>query len=321
MPSKPHPPYSRNTKIFIALFIAFLLAVNLCVFIYAYPVTFRLDGGGNLAKDFSAYYRGAYSLWHNPGDIYTRGILNDGETIINPHPQDYKYFPNFLILVSPFQFFSYHNGLIAFDIFQFVLLPFMALMLYRLLYKKGLAAILVVAAFVFLPFPLPHWGPVATYFWQWAEGQGKVFETFLFVLSFYLGFTGKPKASGVTFAFAAFDPRFGLLGLPLFLFYNKNRMGAAVKTGVVALIISNIILFYPATALGFWNMIFNRGFGTAMYAYAFIPFFTLVTLIAANAKEIVSILSKTLHRRQTSSRMLYKCNVGKITLASPLEVA
>ena len=304
MPSNSNPQYySRNTKIFIAFFIALLLAVNLCVFIYAYPETFRLDDNGNLAKDFSAYYTGAYRLWHNSGSIYTRGILNDGETIINPHPQDYKYLPNFLILVSPFLFFSYHTGLIAFDIFQLALLPLMALMLYQLLYKKGLAAILVVSAFVFLPFPLPHWGPVATYFWQWAEGQGKVFETFLFVLSFYLGFTGKPKISGVAFAFAAFDPRFGLLGLPLFLFYNKTDQGAAVKTGLIALVLSNIVLFYPATALGFWNMIFNRGLGTGMYAYAFIPFFTIIALIAVNTKEMATILSKTLHRRQISRRI------------------
>ena len=288
----PHPPCTGKTKIFIALFMAILIGINLLVFTLAYPQTFTLDGGGTLAKDFSAYYIGAYRLWHDPSNVYTRGFINDGEPAINPPPQDYKYFPSFLLLVSPLQLLSYHNELVAFDIFQFALLPFMALMIYRLLYRKGFVALLVVPAIVFLPFPLPHWGPIATYFWQWAEGQGKVFETFLFLLSFYLGFKAKPQASGVAFAFAAFDPRFALLGLPLFIFYNKNRLSSALKTGIAALIISNVLLFYPPTGTGFLTMIFSRGVETTIYAYAFIPLLTLAALIVVNAKEMASSFSE-----------------------------
>jgi hypothetical protein len=286
-----HPPYSRKTKTLIALFIAALIIFNFFVFTLAYPETFRLDGNGTLAKDFSAYYIGAWRLGHNPSAIYTHGIVNDGETAINPHPQDYKYFPSFLLLMSSFQFLSYQQGLIAFDIFQFALLPLIALLLYNLLYRKGLAVVLVASTIVLLPLPLPHWGPFATYFWQWAEGQAKVFETFLFLASFYLGSKGKPLASGVVFAFAAFDPRFGLLGLPLFLFYNKNNMASAVKVGVAAIVVSNVILLYPPTGMGFLNMVFNRGVGTALYAYAYIPLLTLLALIVVNAKEIVAVFS------------------------------
>lgn len=303
------PPYTRKTKVFIALFIAALIGFNLYIFMLAYPQTFCLDGGGTLAKDFSAYYIGSWRLLHDPANVYTRGIVNDGEAAIYPHPQDYKYLPSFLLLASPFQFLSYHQGLIAFDVFQFALLPLMALLLYSLLYKKGSVVILAVAAVVLLPFPLPHWGPLATYFWQWAEGQAKVFETFLFLLSFYLGFKNKPLASGVVFAFAAFDPRFGLLGLPLFLFYNKNHVVSAVKTGFAAIIIANLVLFYPPTGSGFLSMIFGRGLATGMYAYAYIPLFTLSALIIVNAKEIASAFStmyKGLRRRIASQGKLFK---------------
>ena len=286
-----------------------LVVFNLYVFMLAYPETFKLDGGGTLAKDFSAYYIGAWRLWHDPSGLYTRGIVNDGEAIIYPHPQDYKHFPSFLLLVSPFQFFNYHEGLIAFDVFQFALLPLMALLLYHLLYRKGWVVVLAVTAIVLLPFPLPHWGLLATYFWQWAEGQAKVFETFLFLLSFYFGLKGKPLASGLAFAFAAFDPRFGLLGLPLFLFYNKNSIVSSVKTALAVIIISNMILFYPPTGVGFLNMIFNRGLGTTLYAYAYIPLFTLAALILVNIKEIIPTFSAIYKRfRQKVSSLGLKGN-------------
>ena len=297
--------YSPKGKILFVLVIAALIMSNFFILMSAYPETFRLDGGGTLAKDFSAYFIGAWRLWHDPSHLYTRGVVNDGEYFVNPHPQAYKYLPSFLLLMSPFQFFSYHQGLVAFDVFQFALLPLIAILLYRLLYRKGMALILVVSSLVLLPFPLPHWGPVATYFWQWAEGQAKVFETFLFLLSFYLGFQGKPHASGVIFAFSAFDPRFGLLGLPLFLFYNKNNMLSSVKSAFVGMIVSNIILFYPATGVGFLNMIFNEGLSTRFYAYAFIPLLTLTSLILVNGKEIVAAFS-AMFKKLTQEKLTHK---------------
>jgi len=290
------PPYSRNSKVLLTLVITGLIVFNFFVLLSAYPQTSQLDAGGKLAKDFSAYYIGAYRLWHNPSGIYTQGILNDGETIITPHPQDYKYLPSFLILTSPLQLLNYHLAFVAFDIFQFALLPLIALLLYQLLHRKGLIVIAVVAAIVLLPFPLPHWGPIATYFWQWAEGQAKVFETFLFLLSFCFGLKNKPLASGITFAFATFDPRFGLLALPLFLYYNKNGMVSSVKAGFTALLISNLILFNPATGLGFLDVIFNRGLGTTLYAYAYIPLLTLVALNLVNFKEIIKNFLEVLER-------------------------
>lgn len=293
-----HQIHSLTEKSLFALAIAILIIFNSYVFLSAYPETFRLDGGGTLAKDFSAYYIGAWRLWHDPSNLYTRGIVNNGEYFVFPQPQAYKYLPSFLLLLSPFQLLSYHQAFIAFDVFQFALLPLIALLLYRLLYRKNMSVILTVASIVLLPFPLPHWGPVATYFWQWAEGQAKVFETFLFLLSFYLGSKGKHYLSGIVFAFSAFDPRFGLLGLPLFLFYNKGGIISSIKSAFVGLILSNIVLVYPATGIGFLNMVLSVGLTTTLYAYAYIPLLTLTSLILVNGKEIVSMFSVIFKRRQ-----------------------
>ena len=271
--------------------IAVLLAINFFTLVLAYPETFKLDGGGRLAKDFSAYYIGAWRLLHDPAKVYTRGVINDGEYQVYPQAQAYKYLPSFLMLLSPFLSLNYHDALVAFDFFQFALLPLMAFLLYRLLSKKSLAVTLLVALFVFIPFPLPHWGPIATYYWQWAEGQAKVFETFLFLLAFYLGTRGKPILSGVAFGFAAFDPRFALLALPLFLFYNKGKLRVVVGTGVSVLLLSNFWLFLPATGAGFINMVFTDGVNTALYAYAYIPLFTMVSLIVVNGREIAESIS------------------------------
>jgi hypothetical protein len=118
--------------------IAVLLLFNFYTFALAYPETFRLDGGGRLAKDFSAYYIGAWRMLHNPSQVYTRGIVSDGEYQVYPQPQAYKYMPSFLLLVSPLLSLGYHDAFVVFDAFQFALLPLMALLLYHLLGRRTL---------------------------------------------------------------------------------------------------------------------------------------------------------------------------------------
>jgi hypothetical protein len=175
-----------------------LIALNLYTLMVAYPETYTPTPGINtsgsiLAKDFSAYYVGAWRLWHNPSKIYTMGAVGSGEPAILPYPETYKYLPSFLLLVSPVLSLGYQQALMAFDIFQFMLLPVMAFLLYRLLGKKGLAvtfAVMVIA--LLLPFPTQNWGFSASYYWQWGEGQAKVLGTFLLLLSFYFGSRDKP---------------------------------------------------------------------------------------------------------------------------------
>lgn len=154
---------SSRKKLLIVT-VVILLLFNFFVLLLAYPETFRLDGNDKLAKDFSAYYIGAWRLLHNPSQVYTRGLVSDGEPQIYPQPQGYMYTPSFLLFILPSLSLDYHDALAVFDGLQFALLPLMAFLIYKLLSKKNLAVVTAVMLIVFLPFPLPHWGPFASYF-------------------------------------------------------------------------------------------------------------------------------------------------------------
>jgi hypothetical protein len=284
----------RLTKIVFIAGIAVLIALNLYTFIVAYPETYAVNAGINtsgtiLAKDFSAYYMGAWRLWNNPAHIYTLGALKDGEPVILPHPETYKYLPSFLLVVSPFLSLNYQQALLAFDIVQFMLLPLMAYLLYKLLSGKPFAVTFVVMVIsLLLPFPSPQGGLSLSYYWQWGEGQAKVFITFLLLLSFYFGSRGKPYLSGGAFAFGFFDPRFGLLAIPLFVMYNRKKLKAATASAISALVLSNLMLLYPGMASGFISMVFSSAINTPLYYYSLIPLFTLLSLITVNYKEIAT---------------------------------
>jgi hypothetical protein len=93
------------TKKAIYAAVIVLIAINLLSFIMAYPETYTPSpgisvGGDILAKDFSAYYVGAWRLWNNPSNIYSFGALGGAEPQTPPHPEAYKYLPNFLLITS-----------------------------------------------------------------------------------------------------------------------------------------------------------------------------------------------------------------------------
>jgi hypothetical protein len=290
MTLKPH-----DAKIIFFAGVVMLIALNLSTFIAAYPETYTPSPGINatgsvLAKDFSAYYIGAWRLWNNPSQIYHFGGLGGSEPVILPHPEAYKYLPSFLLVISPLILLGYQQALLAFDVVQFLMIPAMAYMLYRLLGSKHLAVtfgVMIVA--LLLPFPTSSWGMSPSYFWQWGEGQAKVFVTFLLLLSFYFGSKGKPYISGVALALGFFDVRFGLLAIPLFIMYNRKNLKAAAGSATVALTLTNVMLLYPGIGSGFLNMVFASAVTTPIYYYALIPLFTLVALIVVNFKEIVAI--------------------------------
>ncbi|MCL4429216.1 MAG: DUF2029 domain-containing protein [Chloroflexi bacterium] len=287
-----HQP--RPTKTIFIIAVAILIALNLYTFTVAYPETYTPSPGINtsgsiLAKDFSAYYVGAWRLWNNPSQIYHFGVLGGTEPVTPPHPEAYKYLPSFLLVVSPFLSLPYQQALLAFDIAQFLLIPLMAYMLYKLLGSKHLAVTFAVMAIaLLLPFPTTNWGLSPSYYWQWGEGQAKVFLTFLLLLSFYLGSRGRPVLSGIALALGFFDVRFGLLAVPLFVMYNRKNLKAAAASTVAALALSNLMLLYPGMGSGFVNMVFGSGLTTPLYYYALIPFLTLMALIAVNFKELVA---------------------------------
>jgi hypothetical protein len=284
---------SRHIKSLFVVAVALLIILNLYTFVLSYPESTTLTPGINtsgsiLAKDFSAYYIGAWRLWNNPSQIYTVGALKGGEPTILPQPEAYKYLPSFLLLASPLLAIDYQRALLVFNIFQFALLPLMAFFLYRLLGKKGLLLTFIVTAVaLLLPFPTSNWGFSVSYYWQWGEGQAKVIETFLLLLSFYFGFREKPYLSGIALAVGFFDARFGLLALPLFLMYNWKNLKASLVGFLCALVLTNLMLLYPGTGSSFLNMVTNQALTTPLYYYSLIPLLTLLSLIAVNFKEMI----------------------------------
>jgi len=293
----------KSRKLLFAVATALLICLNFYTLTVAYPtMTHPLNlGGADLPRDFSVYYIAAWRMFHNPSQIFTTGFLNDGEPQIYPALTPYKYMPSFLLLISPLVSLDYYKAFWVFDAFQFALLPLIALLLYKLLARKNpVIALLIIVGVLLLPYPMSGRGLSVSYFMHWAEGQAKVFLTFLLLLSFYLGYSGKPYFSGVVFSLGAFDPRFAVLALPLFLFYNKNELRASVVAMILGLVGSNIVVFYPGTTQGFLNMISSSGVATPLYTPAWIPTFMIIALIAINAKQMLNELRYTLRPKSKS---------------------
>jgi hypothetical protein len=286
----------RKSGAYAALVIL-LLVSNLITMVIAYPETLKLDSGccapgsGPLARDFSAFYVGSWRLFHNPSQIYTKGYLSDGEPFIAPQPEQYKYLPSFLFLISPLLLLSYQSALTAFDVFQFLLLPLVALMLFRLTKGTGiLVSSLVAIAVLLQPSPFPNWGLSVSYYWQWAEAQPKVLLTFLIVLAFYLAKTGHSKTAGVAFGLACFDPRFVVIAVPLFAAYTKGKAPSAWGYFFATLAASNLTLLLPGVGNGFIEMVLSVGLSTPLYYYSWIPLISIISLTAVDWKRVKLLL-------------------------------
>jgi hypothetical protein len=142
---------------------------------------------------------------------------------------------------------------------------------------------------------------IPSYYWQWAQGQDKVFQTFLLVLSFYLGKKGKTGLSGIVFGLSFFDPRFALISIPLFALYNRGKIVESSTAAVVTIALSNFLILFldPGVFPGFAEMLLGYGISTPLYVYSFIPIITIAVLTLANwrefrdaARQIPVVLSK-----------------------------
>ncbi len=110
---------THQHKKIILLAVVVLIALNLYTFIIAYPETYTPSPGINtqgtiLAKDFSAYYMGAWRLWNNPSQVFHFGALGGAEPLTPPQPEAYKYLPSFLVIVSPFAIAELPASLVSF---------------------------------------------------------------------------------------------------------------------------------------------------------------------------------------------------------------
>jgi hypothetical protein len=279
-------PSILNKKALVAL-LAVLVVLNLFTFLPAFSQISIIDSGccsnHPLAKDFSGVYIGAWRLFHDPVQVYTHGNVSDGEPPIFPQPEQYKYLPSYLLLVSPILLFPYPEAMVLYDICQFLLLPLIGITVYFLTREKGWAITVIAESLaLLLPAAAPGWGFSVAYFWQWKEAQSKVIETMLLTLSFYSGNVRRPVWSGVLLGLAFFDPRFALVSIPLFLFNNRTRSRTALKSMLATLILSNLALLYPGLGLAFVSMVFSTGASTALYPYAIIPLAEVVFLTFIN---------------------------------------
>lgn len=295
----------KSKKVLFSIAVVIIIILNIYTFSVAYPTMNQpLNlGGADLPRDFSVYYIAAWRMFHDPSQIFNTQTLHNGEPTIYPPITPYKYLPSFLVLISPLLGLNYYQAFWVFDVLQFILLPLMAFLLYKLLEKKHpLVALVVLVAVLVLPYPMVGRGLSVSYFMSWAEGQAKILLTFTLLLSFYLGYKGKAMLSGVAFGLGAFDPRFAILALPLFLFYNKDKLKSAIAPTVIVLVAFNAIVFYPGTAAGFVGMVFGSGTTTPLYTPAWIPAVMLACLFAVNARQMGDELMKTVHVRKQGQR-------------------
>ncbi|HYR04486.1 MAG TPA: hypothetical protein VEO75_03775 [Nitrososphaerales archaeon] len=283
------------TRTKVALAMGLLIALNLVTFLSAYPSISNLEtaccaSGQFAARDFSAYYVGLWRLLHDPTQVYTHGFVADGEIHVFPTQEQYKYLPSFLLMTSPLLPLGYQQAIVVFDVFQFLLLLPIGLLIYLLVKHKGSAATIAVGVVVLLaPAPAPGWALSVPYFWLWKEGQAKVLETFMLLLSFYLGKRGLPYPSGLVFGLSCFDPRFGLIALPVFIMYNRTRISPSGVALISTLAVSNApLIIFPQMGAGFLQMVFTTGIPTVFYPYALIPLFAVASLWLLNRKEMAS---------------------------------
>lgn len=296
------PMNPRIKLITILLIMGASISLNFLTLYQAYPETQKIDAGcctpkGTLlAKDFSAFYFGAWNLVHNTSQIYVRGAsVNASFLEIKPHPESFKYLPSFLIFILPMLVLNYQTALNAFDAIQFAMLFLIAFMIYRLLEGKNIAIIGIVSVIaLLLPYStVSSWRVSEAYFWQWAEGQDKVLDLALILIAFYFGLKNKPLFSGIFFGLSFFDPRFSLVAIPLFLTLNRGKIRRAVISTSLSFIVTNVpILALPGVLSSFVAMSVSVGVTTPIFYYSYIPLLTIVALSAAKWREIVQTFSK-----------------------------
>lgn len=299
-----HPLERKSRLALIICIIAISIALNFLSLTQAIPETARIDSGccapsnAILARDFSAFYFGAWNLIHNPSKIYAIGSTQNASFLgINPHPETFKYLPAFLILISPFLLLSYEKALLAFDAFQFILLFLIAFLVFKIQEGKNIAVVGIVSILtLLLPFSTnPNWGISEAYFWQWAEGQSKVLEITLILLAFYFGIRKRPILSGIFFGLSFFDSRFTLVSIPLFLTLNKGNTFRASILTILTILLTNlpIFLIYPVVGPMYFQLLFySGGIATPLYYYAYIPLVSILSLSITRWRDIWNFFSR-----------------------------
>ncbi|HSV48718.1 MAG TPA: hypothetical protein VLH35_00255, partial [Candidatus Acidoferrales bacterium] len=253
-------PLNKKTAIISIIILA--LVLNFIIFTKAYPETFKPQTE-TLARDFSAYYMGAWRLFNNPTQVYHDGSLPGDYPIIGT-PQPFKYIPNFLIWFSPFLSLSYQNAINAFDILQFISMIPLAFFVYKLVKDKNLflaatvvlvvllQPILITPSIKYDDFNFLHYRMISldvqtfspSYLCGYTLANAHILQNMLLVGALYFGYTKKPILSALFLTFAAFDPRVALVAVPLLFWYNRKSLVKFVGGTAVLLSVTNLPFFF-----------------------------------------------------------------------------
>ena len=295
----------EHKKLVIFSLASFFVFVNFLIFLRALPSIF-IPKAPNYASDFSSYYIASWRLFFDPRHLYA-GSSVPGEYFINPKPAAFKYLPSFLLLIFPVILASYQSAFLYFDLFSFfVLLPLLGVLVYKLLQSKSAIVISIVLYLALLQYFAIFQYDLASYYSQWSQGQDKVLQTFLILLALYLSKTNRTILGSVVFGLSFFDPRFALLATPLFLYYNaktKKVFITSIAVGISTILASNFLFLYQNLFSQFWVMLTAYGIQTPLYAYGFIPLFTILALTMVEGKEMLSTF-RSLFSKPKANRVL-----------------
>lgn len=289
----------RTAKICFFVLAAALIILNGLTLLSALPYTtgtqIFCDSHGciTVARDFSAYFEAGYRFIHNPTQVYYEGNLSNDYPIL-PNPQDFRYSPFFipLFIVPLVISFDYQSAFRVFDLLQFMLLPLIAYLLFKIMRqvsvkdgyvkKKVFAFFSLTLLFALLQPLVPSASNLTFWSWSywhlWEQGEARVLQTMFLVLTFYL-ILRDSRLSGVAFVLSSFDPRMSIISLPLifFLCLKRRNLRKFVLSSLISFaLIYTPTLLYANLAGQFYNTISIKDF--AVYSYEWIPILTVVSL-------------------------------------------
>lgn len=305
---------SKKQTIILVILVA--MALNIASFCIAYPHISKPENV-NYARDFSAYYTGAYRLLHNPTKIYS-GDTQPGDYPIFPKAQTFKYTPSFLILLAPFLTLNYQNALTVFDVIQLALIPALAFFVYKLVKDKNLILAAIAAVIILiqpLPTPSVNQPPLPlinllifrvnpqvfapSYYCGYIYVNAHVLQAVLLVGALYLGFVKKPWLSALLFTFGLFDPRAAIITLPLLLWYNRQEILKFLLAATAFILATNLpFFFYYNIGSTFLHTEMTGTIISQTYAYDWIPIYGVAALTLV---EIITVILKK-HKTFSLSR-------------------
>lgn len=298
----------------LILVILIALMFNIAAFCYAYPEISTPEFETS-ARDFSAYYMGAWRLFNNPTQVYYDGSL-PGDYQLNGTPQPFKYTPSFLILMTPFLALNYIDALTVFDFLQLALMPLLAFFAYKLVKDKNLVLGAIAAVIILItPLPTPASNIPFTeqlhlwifdinaqcfapaYYCGYVYVNAHILQTVLLIGALYFASIKKPWLSALLFTFGLLDPRAALVAVPLLLWYNRQKIRQFLLATVALVLVTNLpFFFYYDVGLTFLRMGMSADIVSQSYAYDWIPIYGVAVLTII---EIITVINRK--RKNTGS--------------------